>query len=511
MKSILLLLAFLFFLFPLFAQITFQKFYGGNNSDDGAVVRQTSDGGYMLAGTITSSVGNSDFSVVKTNATGDIQWSESYGTGWMEQLSDATPTSDGGYIACGIRYDTLFNWLTYVVKINSDGTLNWSRCYNSSTSLDYPSIKETNGGYILYCTRDSVPPTSGPIPSAMKISYTGLIIWNKIFGLVYDIVPVASGYAALCRHADSTGQDLALVMLDSNGTVQWSKAYDGPDFTIPRRIIACANGDLILSGSKEQATFSHIFIIRVTAAGNILWSRSYSSALSVLININDIREDTAGNFLVAATFWALNNGIGMMLSSNGQVIFANRYGGNTYTQIISADVANDAGCVFAGSIHSSATPSDTMSMYFVKTDNTGNSGCGDLAVPVIANMEFCTAYSILKNSLDVGTMHAVSTNTGLSVTAGDVCVVGINDAAENGGVSVFPNPFSGNFTINLSQSEKGSQKELFLYDVYGNVVRRVTFCSDMLIVQGADLASGLYFYLVEADGKMTGFGKVIAQ
>ncbi|HLG03054.1 MAG TPA: hypothetical protein VI731_05625, partial [Bacteroidia bacterium] len=150
MKSILLLLAFLFFLFPLFAQITFQKFYGGNNSDDGAVVRQTSDGGYMLAGTITSSVGNSDFSVVKTNATGDIQWSESYGTGWMEQLSDATPTSDGGYIACGIRYDTLFNWLTYVVKINSDGTLNWSRCYNSSTSLDYPSIKETNGGDILY-------------------------------------------------------------------------------------------------------------------------------------------------------------------------------------------------------------------------------------------------------------------------------------------------------------------------------------------------------------------------
>lgn len=81
------------------------KTFGGANSDIGYSVRQTSDGGYIVAGETESfGAGNGDVYLIKTYANGDVDWIKTYGGingdfGW-----DVQQTSDGGYIIAGGTY-----------------------------------------------------------------------------------------------------------------------------------------------------------------------------------------------------------------------------------------------------------------------------------------------------------------------------------------------------------------------------------------------------------------------
>jgi hypothetical protein len=76
--------------------------YGGPNEDRAYWVRQTSDEGYIVTGqTYTSSATGYDFRVVKTGPEGDTVWTRTYGgTGWDCGRS-GQQTSEGGYIFAG--------------------------------------------------------------------------------------------------------------------------------------------------------------------------------------------------------------------------------------------------------------------------------------------------------------------------------------------------------------------------------------------------------------------------
>src|SRR5207245_251482 len=75
-------LIFFFFCFTLgvSAQIKFQRTYGEAMYDEGRSVKQTFDGGYIIAGS-TSSFGNgaSDVLLIKTDSLGNQQFLKTYG------------------------------------------------------------------------------------------------------------------------------------------------------------------------------------------------------------------------------------------------------------------------------------------------------------------------------------------------------------------------------------------------------------------------------------------------
>jgi hypothetical protein len=66
-----------------------------------AGVIQTSDGGYALAGIVGQTKqgggGNADAWLAKTNSSGDIEWSKTYGGTKDDVVYSAVQTSDGGY------------------------------------------------------------------------------------------------------------------------------------------------------------------------------------------------------------------------------------------------------------------------------------------------------------------------------------------------------------------------------------------------------------------------------
>src|SRR5204863_1344312 len=83
------------------AQI-FQKAIGGTLDDQGFSVQQTTDHGFIIAGTTNNfGAGGSDYYLVKTDSSGDTLWTRTFGGTGYEYVQSVQQTTDGGYIVGG--------------------------------------------------------------------------------------------------------------------------------------------------------------------------------------------------------------------------------------------------------------------------------------------------------------------------------------------------------------------------------------------------------------------------
>ena len=94
------------------------KTYGGAGLDWGYSVQQTTDSGYIVVG-YTTSFGNAEqVYLIKTNASGDTLWTRTYGGTSTDEGYSVRQTTDGGYIVAG--YTTSFGNGNQVYLIKTD-------------------------------------------------------------------------------------------------------------------------------------------------------------------------------------------------------------------------------------------------------------------------------------------------------------------------------------------------------------------------------------------------------
>src|ERR1041385_509538 len=188
-KKIFFLLMYLFWVaHSLIAQnILFQKTYGcsaGAGSDWGRSLQQTSDGGYVLAG-YSDGFGNglNNYYLIKVNSNGDTLWTKVYkDVNNEDDCYSILQTSDGGFILAGTA-GSANSEKPLLVKTNSDGMLQWLRYYPNTNWYYASSIDKTlDGGYIIGGSFEvSVSPSNWDA-YWLKINFIGDTLWSKIYG-----------------------------------------------------------------------------------------------------------------------------------------------------------------------------------------------------------------------------------------------------------------------------------------------------------------------------------------
>ena len=145
--------------------IIWQKCFGGTNEDYAYSIQQTSNGGFIVAGSTNSNNGDVsgyhgyfDYWVVKLNSSGDIEWQKCLGGTNNDYANSIQQTSDGGFIVAGYTESNDGDVSGYhggdydawVVKLNSSGDILWQKCLGGTIDDRAYSIQQTSdGGFIV--------------------------------------------------------------------------------------------------------------------------------------------------------------------------------------------------------------------------------------------------------------------------------------------------------------------------------------------------------------------------
>ena len=127
-------------------RIAWQKTYGGTSYDYASSIQQTSDEGYIVVGnTYSFGTGSGDFWILKLNSDGTVAWQKTYGGTSYDFANSIHQTSDGGYIVAGYTYSFGAGFCDFwVLKLLSDGTINFNSNSGASTTDTSATVSETS-------------------------------------------------------------------------------------------------------------------------------------------------------------------------------------------------------------------------------------------------------------------------------------------------------------------------------------------------------------------------------
>jgi len=320
--------------------VQWEKCYGGGGSDAASCIRQTSDGGYIIAGRANSNnddvSGNhgwpySDYWILKIDNVGAIQWEKSYGGSGDDFAYCIRQTKEGGYIVSGASDshdgDVTGNHGSYddwIVKLDDTGAIQWEKSYGGSNDDQANSIQQTSdGGYIVAGYTSSYDGDLTGIGGyieywILKLDTAGSIQWQKCYNgsgseanciqQTSDGGYIVAGYASANGGGVTDNHGLAdywVIKLDTSGTVQWEKSYGGSNDDQAYSVRQTKDGGYIIAGSSNsnngEVTGNHggsdYWIVKTDSSGNLLWEKSLGGSTDE--EATSIRQTADGEYIVA--------------------------------------------------------------------------------------------------------------------------------------------------------------------------------------------------------------------
>ncbi|MCW3980274.1 MAG: hypothetical protein NWF11_02245 [Candidatus Bathyarchaeota archaeon] len=234
--------------------------YGGMENDRATSVVQTVDGGYALVGDTRSfGAGSSDFWLVKTDVSGNHEWNHTYGGTTVDSSPSLVNSVDGGYALLGFtnsfgKGGGMNFWL---VKTDASGNHEWNQTYVRTSMEAYPSsvVQTMDGGYALAGMTESYFSYSDFW--LVKTDVSGNHEWNYTYGGLdvegaLSLVQTVDGGYALAGGTNPYGafssSDILFVKTDASGSHEWNKTYGGPNADFARSVVQTVDGGYALAG-----------------------------------------------------------------------------------------------------------------------------------------------------------------------------------------------------------------------------------------------------------------------
>ena len=208
--------------------------FGGAYNDGFRSAIATSDGGFIAVG-YTYSFGpeNVNIFAVKTDADGDTIWMRAYGDSSRDYAYDVRETSDGGYVIAG--YTSSFGAGAedaYIVKVDSGGDTLWTRTYGGVKLDEARGLCVTSDGYILVVgMTDSFADDVHDL-FILKLETDGDTVWTRViddadYNWGQSVCELGDGNYGICGARGNFASNLQtwLLKVDPDGNVIWDAEY----------------------------------------------------------------------------------------------------------------------------------------------------------------------------------------------------------------------------------------------------------------------------------------------
>jgi len=277
--------------------VLWEKKYGGIGSDVASAIKATSDGGYIICGysdSYLTTPGN-DYNIVllKIDQNGDSLWWKEFGvnTNEWDFSSDIIVTSDNGFVlSCETHSYGALSRDLYIIKTDSDGNQEWSTVVNEAYLDISNEIQETiDNGYII-CGGMGTGVSSQYVPYLVKLNSAGTVVWQKhyssinnigIFGEIRSLVVNPDGSYTLLANIRTTDlddiDDFTLIKVDNMGDTIWVKEYNDPGYDFGFKLKRLANNGYLMIGEsfEQNEDYSSIHVMKTDSLGNINWKKNY--------------------------------------------------------------------------------------------------------------------------------------------------------------------------------------------------------------------------------------------
>lgn len=288
-----------------------QYTFGGNKEDQGAIVRETIDHGFIALGFSESfeGVNNSDIDIyiVRTDVDGTPIWTKVYDEGFSERPADMIELEDGYLILGTIKPSFTSKNQLYLLNIDRRGNKRWSKILQSNTDDSAVAFTPAiNGdGYLIAARTFDDEGNSGEDNLLALVDAEGQEVWRKSNGtqkndVFRGIVPVSDGYILAGNSPvispTSSKNDIVLYKYDANGNSIWTKAYgEASEAEEVNDLILTSDGNIVITGTVESS--DRLLVAKFDMSGDSIWFKKHF--VTDVDNIgNEVIELPDGGFAV---------------------------------------------------------------------------------------------------------------------------------------------------------------------------------------------------------------------
>lgn len=257
------------------------------------LIRHTGSG-YLFAGEFMSG-GNRDLLVMHLSESGEVISQSNYGGSSYEKFGDVIAVSGGYLIAAQTNsndgnvsgnHGSKDAWL---VKTGASGNIQWSRCFGDTLNEEVSAVLPVSGGFLVAAMSQS---NSGMVQNhrgttdyydywIFRMDTMGNLLWAKSFGGTRDdyvtgMAPLEDSTFVITGSTYSAGGDISAaksmehfddqwsIKIDVNGNLLWEKSSGGSfdDWSCAVAALGVdelivAGGSLSSDGDLQQSCFSN--------------------------------------------------------------------------------------------------------------------------------------------------------------------------------------------------------------------------------------------------------------
>lgn len=455
-------------------QVQWSYTYGGPQEEICFHLKQTPDSGFVLSGYSTSFTnGSRDAMILKTDKNGIFEWSKIIGGTledrftWCEPKADGTITCTGNTKSAGAGDDDML-----IIKFAPNGDTLWTRIIGGSVyDAGICVANLSNGGYAISGRVYSFG-TGFRDACLLRTDDSGNLEWFRTYGGPFTdegmvVKQTADGGFLISGASESFAPagyyDVYTIRTDSTGSLLWSRCYGGNNIDASYDFIENPDGGFTILGFSE----------------------SFNSNLLNPASPETSANDSANIYLIR-------------INAQGDTLWTRIYGGNKSDEAYSL-IPSDSGGYVLGAFSNSFNNANRYDVYLLWIDSAGYAGC---------NTRYTSSYVITPSTIPM--IHTPDIHSGIPVM-NPLIVSGINnyvfsdpcqftDIHESGHelfqFEIYPNPALHQFSVSTSSSQK---MKLSITDVAGSMVLTENLKGGKTVIP-VFLPAGMYFITLTDEG-----------